>query len=115
LKDPGHDHESLAKGEFSAGCASGSRRIASTIADQDFGAGAGAGSVPDGGGAVTVPGAGAGTTGAVGLPKSTFGGAVMALSSATVKFGFTFILKIIAVMLVGNWRTVVLNSWTVLM
>jgi len=45
----------------------------------------------------------------------TFGGVLTAPSSATVKFGFTFILKIIAVRLVGNWRTVVLNSCTVLM
>ena len=73
---------------------------------QDFGAGAGAGC-----------GAGAGTAGAAGadagdLPKSTFGGALTAPSSATVKFGLTLILKIIAVRFVGNWRTVVLNSCT---
>ena len=58
---------------------------------------------------------GEGTTGAGGLPKSTRGGALTAPSSATVKFGFTFILNIIAVRLVGNCRTVVLNSCTDLM
>ena len=36
------------------------------------------------------------------LPKSTFGGALTAASSATVKLGFTSILNIIAVRLVGN-------------
>jgi hypothetical protein len=32
-----------------------------------------------------------GVTGAAPLPKSTFGGALMVLSSATLKFGLTFI------------------------
>jgi hypothetical protein len=83
---------------------------------QDFGAGAGAGADGTAGG--DAPGAaeggdapgvtegggapGAGATGAAGLPKSTFGGVLTAVSSATAKFGFTFILKIIAVKFVGN-------------
>ena len=62
-------------------------------------------------GAGCVAGAGA----AAGLLKSTFGGALTAASFSTVKLGLTSILNTIAVRLVGNWRTVVLNSWTVLM
>src|SRR3954471_24173929 len=98
---------------------------------QDFGAGAGAGAGAGGTTGGDAPGAteggdapgetaggvapGAGATGAAGFPKSTFGGVLTALSSATAKFGFTLILKIIAVKFVGNWRTVVLYSCTVLM
>ena len=74
----------------------GSRRCASADVDQDFGAGGGRRRGVVGAGAAP----GAGTAGA--LPKSTFGGALTAPSSATVKLGFTFILKIIAVRFVGN-------------
>jgi hypothetical protein len=49
------------------------------------------------------------------LLKSTLGGALIVLSFSTVKFGLTFILNSIAVRLVGNCRTVVLNSCTDLM
>ena len=87
------------------------RRGTSATLDQDFGAGAAGGGTAGGVGAGVAPGAG--TPGD--LPKSTFGGALIAPSSATVKFGFTSILKTIAVRFVGNFRIVVLYSWTVLM
>ena len=68
------------------------------MSGQDFGVGVAGAGTAGGVGAGAAPGAG--TPGD--LPKSTFGGALTAPSSATVKFGFTFILKIIAVMFVGN-------------
>ena len=42
------------------------------------------------------------------LPKSTVGGTLIVFSLSTVKLGFTSILNIIAVRLVGNERTVTL-------
>ena len=47
-------------------------------------------------------GRGAAGAGAGLLPKSTFGGALIAASFSTVKLGFTSILNSIAVRLVGN-------------
>ncbi len=58
--------------------------------------------------------AGAARAGAC-LPKSTFGGVLIAASFSTVKLGFTSILNSMAVRLVGNERTVELNVCTLSM
>src|SRR5215470_12044770 len=64
-------------------------------------------------GASPVP-PGAGVLGA-GLLKSTVGGALIAFSLSTEKFGLTLNLNSIAVRLVGKERTVTLKSCTALM